>query len=255
MIARIAAVLVVLGAATVAPVASAEPPGDVPVVMPTVLAAIPHDTTAFTEGLEVDGDALYESTGENGKSDLRQVDPATGRVLRKTLLPNNYFGEGFAVLGDRILQLTYDGNVMLEWDKATLTVRREIPFPNAWGICRDGDRLVVSDGGSRLAFYDMNLTQVGSVDVTLNGDPAYGLDELECVNGQVWAALWPSTQIGRVDPATGVVDLVTDTRGLWRWGQRSNRQVFSSLAWVGGDEFLMVGKEWPEMMRVRVPGA
>jgi glutamine cyclotransferase len=248
---KLAAILVAMGLVTVVPVASAA----VPVVKPTVIAEIPHDPKAYTEGLEADGDALYEATGENGKSDLRQVDPATGRVLRRTPLPNNYFAEGFVVLGDRILQLTYDGNVILEWDKATLQVRREIPFPNAWGICRDGDRLVVSDGTDQLTFYDMNLQPIGQVSVTVNGEPAYGLDELECVNGQVWAALWPSPGIGRIDPATGVVDLVADTTGLWHWGERSNRQVFSSLAWLGGDQFLLVGKEWPAMVRVRIDGA
>lgn len=250
---RAAAVLVILGMAAASPIASAEPA--VPVVTPTVIAEIPHDPAAWTEGLEFDGASLYEATGEVGKSDLRQVDPATGRVLRSTPLPNDYFGEGFVVLGDRILQLTYDGRVILEWDKATLTVRREIPFPNAWGICRDGDRLVVSDGTDQLAFYDMNLTRIGSVSVTQDGDRVWGVDELECVNGQVWGAVWPSTEIARIDPATGLVDLVVDTASLWHWGERSNRQVFSSLAHVAGNEFLYVGKEWPAMVRVRIDGA
>lgn len=252
---RTAAALVVLCMAGALPVASAEPPDPVPVVTPTVLAEIPHDPAAYTEGLEFDGGVLYEATGENGESEMRQVDPATGRVLRSTPLPNNYFGEGFVVLGDRILQLTYDGRVIIEWDKATLTVRREIPFPNAWGICRDGDRFVVSNGTNQLSFYDMNLTKVGAVSVTQNGEPAYGIDELECVDGQVWGALWPTTEIARIDPASGVVNLVADTSELWHWGERSNRQVFSSLAWAGGNEFLLVGKEWPAMFRVRIDGA
>lgn len=250
---RAAAVLVVLGVVAASPVASADPA--VPVVTPTVIAEIPHDPAAYTEGLELDGDVLYEATGENGKSELRQVDPDTGRVLRATPLPNNYFGEGFVVLGDRILQLTYDGGVIIEWDKATLTVRREIPFPNAWGICRDGDRLVVSNGTDDLDFYDMDLRKTGEVSVTQNGEPVWGIDELECVGGQVWGAVWPSTEIARIDPASGLVDLSVDTSSLWRFGERSNRQVFSSLAWAGGDEFLYVGKEWPAMFRVRIDGA
>lgn len=248
-----AAVLLMVGV-MVAPAAWAEP-AEAPVVLPTVIAEIPHDPAAYTEGLEGDGSDLYEATGENGKSELRQVDPSTGRVLRSAPLPGNYFGEGFVVLGDRILQLTYDGDVIIEWDKASLSVIREIPFPNAWGICRDGDRLVVSDGTNQLAFYDMNLQKIGSVSVTRDGDLAYGIDELECVNGEVWGALWPSTEIGRINLATGVVDLVVDTKNLWRWDERSNRQVFSSLAWLGGDEFLYVGKEWPAMFRVRIDGA
>lgn len=238
-----------------APAASAEPTDEVPVVTPTVISEIPHDPTAWTEGLEFDGDALYEAAGQVGTSRLAQLDPASGRELRSAPLPNDYFGEGFVILGDRILQLTYDGDVIIEWDKATLSVRREIPFPNAWGICRDGDRLVVSDGTDQLSFYDMNLRKVGAVAVTYRGERAVGIDELECVNGQVWGALWPSTAIGRIDPASGVIDLVVDTAPLWRWGERTSREVFSSLAWAGGDEFLMVGKEWPSMFRVSIRGA
>jgi glutaminyl-peptide cyclotransferase len=248
-----AAVLLTVGLTVGVPVAAADP-GDAPVVKPTVIAEIPHDPTASTEGLETDGPDLYETTGINGRSQLRQLDPATGQVLRSAPMPNNYFGEGFAVQGDRILQLTYDGNVMIEWDKATFTVRREIPFPNAWGICQLGDRFAVTDGTNELAFYDLNLNKVGSVDVTWNGEPTYGLDETECVDGQVWAALWPSTGLARIDPATGKVDLVVETKDLWHWGTRKNEQVFSSLAHISGDEYFLIGKEWPYMIRARIDG-
>lgn len=247
---------VMVGVAGVStPVAAAEPPGAVPVVRPVVLAEIPQSAPAFTEGIELDGGSLYEATGEVGKSELRQVDPATGTVLRATPLPNNYFGEGFVVLGDRILQLTYDGRVILEWDKASLTLRRQIPFPNAWGICQVGDQFVVSDGSPELALYDMNLVKTGSVAVTRDGEPVYGLDELDCTGDQVWAALWPGDEVARVNLDSGQVNLVADMSGLWKWGQRSNRQVFSSLARISGDQFYVVGKEWPSIFKVRIDGA
>jgi glutamine cyclotransferase len=234
-----------------APPAAAAP---VPVVTPTVIAAVPHDPRAYSEGLELDGPALYESTGEAGNSQLREVDPTTGRVLRSADLPPTYFGEGITVVGEHIWQLTYQNGVVIEWDEATLTPLREIPVPTSvgWGICLDGDRLVTSDGTDRLVFHDVNsFAETGSMAVTSDGKPVSGLDELECVDGQVWAAAWPGDQFVRID-STGAVDLVLDVSGLWTFGPRSNRQVVSAIAHVSGSEYMISGKEWPESLLVRI---
>lgn len=224
-------------------------------VVPTVLGTIPHDTASYSEGLVFDGPALYEATGEVGRSQLQQLDPNTGRILRAADLPPTYFGEGIAVVGDRIWQLVYDNPVAIEWDRATFTPIREVPIAGqGWGLCSDGSRLVVSDGTDRLFFHDPDtMARTGAVDVTLDGRPLRGLDELECVDGQVWAAAWPDDEFVRVDPATGVVDTVLDTSNLWRFGARDARQVVSSIAHIGGDEYLISGKEWPESFRVRIP--
>ena len=243
---------VVLGAATIAmPAARAEP---VPVITPEVIAVTPHDPGAYSEGLEFDGPALYEATGEVGKSELRQVDPDTGAVLRATALPNNYWSEGIAIVGDRIWQLTYKDGVVIEWEKATLTPVREIPLPGeAWGLCHDGGRFIVSDGTDRLRFYDAAFAEIGGVDVTRDGRPVTGLNELECVGGQVWAAAWPNDTFVRIDPGTGAVNLVADVSGLWDSPERNTtRQVVSGIAPIDGSVYLISGKDWPQSYRVRM---
>jgi glutaminyl-peptide cyclotransferase len=249
---------VVLGAT--APNVAAEPDpgqGAVPVIQPTVLAEIPHDPDAYTEGFEMVGDTLYEATGLIGRSELREVDPATGAVRRAVPLPDNYFGEGITVVDDSIWQLTYQDDVAMEWDRDTLTLRREIPLPGeAWGLCHDGGRFIVSDGSGTLRFYDRTTFDgTGEITVTRGGQEVSGLNELECVDGQVWASLWPTDEVARIDPATGAVNLVVDMSGLWHFGERSRAQVFSGTAHIGGDEFLVTGKNWPAMFRVRIDPA
>ena len=186
--------LAVLAVATVVPGAHAEPeppPGvaAVPVIEPVVLGEMPHDPMAFTEGFEIDGGVLYEGTGKVGTSQLRELDPDTGAVRKAVDMPGRYFGEGVTVVGDRIWQLTYTDGVAVEWDRATLTPIREVPItPQGWGLCRDGDRLIRSDGTPRLRFQNPDdLSETGGVDVTRDGRPVSGLNELECVGDRVWA--------------------------------------------------------------------
>ena len=122
-------------------------PADVAVGRATVIAETPHDPSAFTEGLEFDGPALCESTGQLGQSQLRELDPVSGAVLRAAPLPPDFFGEGIAIVGDRIWQLTWKNGVAIEWDKASFTPLRQVPMAGeGWGLCYDGNRLVRSDG-------------------------------------------------------------------------------------------------------------
>lgn len=244
--------VVLAGTVTAAPVAWAEP---VPVIEPTVVAVVPHDPGAYSEGLEFDGPDLYEATGEVGKSELRQVDPVTGAVLRSAPLPNDYFGEGIAVVGDSIWQLTYRDGVAIEWDKASFTPRREVPVQGqAWGLCHDGTRFIDSDGSDLLRFRDEStFAETGSIRVTRDGRPVSGLNELECVDGQVWAAAWPDDTFVRIDPGTGVVNLVADVSKLWPAEQRNSRLVVSGIAHIAGAEYLISGKEWPQSYRVVLP--
>ena len=216
--------------AGVQPVATAEP-NAVPVVKPVVLAEIPHDPDAYTEGFEIEGDTLYEATGLIGRSELRDVDPDTGVVRRSVPLPDDYFSEGFTIVDDTIWQLTYQDGVAIVWDKATLTPLREIPVTGeSWGLCRDGDRFIMSDGTGRLQFRDLpGFAETGAVTVTRDGVPVTGLNELECVNGQVWASLWPTDEVARIDPSTGAITMIVDTSGLWHFGERSVAQVLSLI--------------------------
>ena len=251
--------------ATPAPTAAATPSA-VPTLRPEVLAELPHDPAAFTQGFEIDGGVLYEGTGLEGRSQLRELDPDTGAVRRSVPLPGQLFGEGITVVGDRIWQLTWRDGVALEWDRATLTLRREVPLDGeGWGLCDDGGeppdghraRLVRSDGTDRLRFHDpVTFAEQGSVAVTLNGAPVTQLNELECVGGQVWANVWQTDRIVRIDPATGQVTAVVDAAGLLDPARRAAADVLNGIAAVpGGDgEFLVTGKLWPVTFRVRFDG-
>jgi glutaminyl-peptide cyclotransferase len=226
----------------------------VPVLRPEVLAEVPHDPSAFTQGLELHEGTLYEGTGLEGESELRVLDPATGEVLRAESLPGQLFGEGITVAGDRIWQLTWQDGVVLEWDRATLTLRQQLPLDGeGWGLCHDGTRLVRSDGTDRLRFHDpVTFAESGSVPVTIDGEPVTQLNELECVDGQVWANVWPSDALVRIDPASGRVTAAVDATGLLDPEERANADaVLNGIAALGDDEYLLSGKLWPTSFRVR----
>ncbi|NEM07804.1 glutaminyl-peptide cyclotransferase [Geodermatophilus normandii] len=226
----------------------------VPVLRPEVLAEVPHDPSAFTQGLELHEGTLYEGTGLEGESELRVLDPASGEVLRAESLPGELFGEGITVAGDRIWQLTWQDGVVLEWDRATLTLRQQLPLDGeGWGLCNDGTRLVRSDGTDRLRFHDpVTFAETGSVTVTIDDEPVTQLNELECVDGQVWANVWPSDVLVRIDPANGRVTAAVDAAGLLDPDQRANADaVLNGIAALGGDEYLLSGKLWPVSFRVR----
>ena len=219
-----------------------------------MLATLPHDTTSFTEGLQRDGTKLWEGTGLAGLSELRELDPATGAVVRSAPLPGKLWGEGVAVTGDTIWQLTYQDGVALQWDKATLKVKKQVALTGeGWGLCYDGNRLVQSDGSATLRFRNpATFAQTGALTVTLDDKPVPQLNELECAGGQVWANVWPSTQIVRINPASGRVTATVDGAGLLTPEQQQGTDVMNGITWLGGDDYLLTGKYWPVMLRVRI---
>jgi glutaminyl-peptide cyclotransferase len=228
--------------------------GPVPVVTPVVLSEMPHDTSAWIEGLEFDGPTLYEGTGVAGQSQLRELDPETGAVRRAAAVPNNYYGEGITVVGDRIWELTWQNGVAVEWDKNSLTPIREVPVNGeGWGLCNDGARVIRSDGTDRLRFHHpTTFAETGSIGVTRDGKPVTNINELDCVDGQVWANVWMSDTIVRIDPATGEVNAVVDAGQLAGQAGRDRQKVLNGIAHIDGDEFLITGKYWPKMYRVRI---
>jgi glutaminyl-peptide cyclotransferase len=234
--------------------AAANPASEVPVLRPEVLAEVPHDPAAFTQGLELHDGTLYEGTGLEDQSRLQELDPATGAVRRAVPLPGQLFGEGITVVGDRIWQLTWRNGVVLEWNRDTLTLRRQLPLDGeGWGLCYDGARLVRSDGTDRLLFHNpVTFAEIGGVAVRLQDEPVTQLNELECVDGQVWANVWPTDQLVRIDPASGRVTAIVDAAGLLDQQGRANEDaVLNGIAAAGNDEYLLTGKLWPVLFRVR----
>jgi putative peptide zinc metalloprotease protein len=226
----------------------------VPVLRAEVLSELPHDPSAFTQGLELVDGVLYEGTGLKGRSQLRELDPATGAERRAVPLPDQLFGEGVSVVGDRIWQLTWRDGVVLEWDRSTLTLRRLVAVNGeGWGLCHDGVRLIRSDGTDRLHFHDsVSFAEIGSVRVSLRGASVSRLNELECVNGQVWANVWGTDELLRIDPASGLVTAVVNAAALLDPQRRIHPDaVLNGIAHWGNDEYLLTGKLWPLSFHVR----
>ncbi len=226
-----------------------------------VLREIPHDPTAFTEGLELVDGTLYEGTGLTGKSVLRAVDPATGATTRQIELPDDSFGEGITVVGDAIWQLTYREGVAIQRNRDTLAEQKRAGYSGeGWGLCHDSanNRLVMSNGTDRLTFRDpRSFEQTGEVTVKSGDDPVIKINELECAHGAVFANIFETDTIVRIDPATGQVTADVDLTGLLPAEQRAKADVLNGIAAIPGtDEFLVTGKYWPTMYRVRfVPAA
>lgn len=228
----------------------------VPRLRVEVLARLAHDPAAYTEGLELAGDTLFEGTGLTGSSELRALDPQTGAVRRRHALPPTVFGEGITVVDGSIWQLTWTDGIALQWDAATFTLRRQVRYHGqGWGLCYDHDahRLVMSDGSDRLTFRDPTEFRVrSSVAVLIAGRPLTQLNELECVHGAVWANVWRTDWLVRIDPASGQVTAAVDAAGLLPARQRAGADVLNGIAALPTDgEFLLTGKLWQTTFRVR----
>jgi glutaminyl-peptide cyclotransferase len=237
--------------------ASAPPPPNAPVLLHAqILQVLPHDPTAFTEGLELVDGKLYEGTGLKGRSALRVLDPATGAVQRQIALPAELFGEGITAVGPTVWQLTFTEGIAIQRDRATLAELRRVGYQGeGWGLCLDttANRLVMSDGTDRLTFRDPQTFQpTGEIRVTSDGGPVRRINELECAHGAVFANIWQTDIAVRIDPATGRVGADIDLSGLLSAPERAHADVLNGIAAIPGtDEFLVTGKYWPKMFRVR----
>ena len=217
-----------------------------------VLEEHPHDPAAFTQGLVwAAPDRLYESTGREGQSTLRLVDLLTGEVLRSVALDDEHFGEGLELVGDRLVQLTFTSGLALVWEEADFAEVGAFTYEGeGWGLCLLGDRLVHSDGTAILRFRDpVSFEPLDSVEVTLDSEPLGFLNELECVDGDVWANVWQTNRIVRIDPATGLVTAVVDASTLARPAEADVLNGIAHDPETG--TFLLTGKLWPTLYRVR----
>lgn len=217
----------------------------------------PHDEQAFTEGLVYIEPWLYESTGLEGASSVRQVELATGRVVRSTPLAPDLFGEGLARVGTSLVQLTWRSGRALVWNTGTLVLEKELPLPGeSWGACFDGQRLIVSDGTDTLRVHDSeSLVLLKQVRVSADGAPVDKLNELECVDDAVYANILGSRRIVQIDLATGNVSAWVDTAGLLRQTDAGydNADVLNGIAYVPGqNRFLLTGKRWPLVFEVEL---
>jgi glutaminyl-peptide cyclotransferase len=219
-----------------------------------VLSVRPHDPEAFTQGLLVENGSLFESTGLNGKSSLREVDPRTGAVKRQVSVPQQYFAEGLALVGDRLIQLTWKEQKALVYNRADFKPAGELRYDGeGWGLCWDGARLVMSDGSDHLTFRDpKTFATLSTLSVTVAGQPAYQLNELECVDGVIYANVWQTDDILRIDPRNGRVTAVIDAAGLLTREERLKADVLNGIAWDPATKsFLITGKLWPKMFQVK----
>lgn len=218
-----------------------------------VIAVYPHDPEAFTQGLLWDAGWLIESTGLYGESSVRRVELASGRVERQATLPAHQFGEGLARVGELLVQLTWREGVARVLDAASLELVAEHDYPGeGWGLCFDGDRLVMSDGSDLLTLRDpTSFADVGRLRVTLEGSPLGRLNELECVEGSVWANVWGTDWIVRIDPITGAVRAIVDASGLLAPADRARADVLNGIAFDPERRvFLLTGKLWPTLYAV-----
>jgi glutamine cyclotransferase len=242
-------------ALTLAGCAAAEPQADgsVSKLRAEVVATLPHDTSAFTEGLEMADGVLYEGTGLDGQSEVHAGPPGQAPTVRAAL-PSPLFGEGITVLGPTLWQLTWQNGVAIERDAHTLAELRRVSYQGeGWGLCHQPGRLVMSDGSNRLTFRDpASFAVLGGVTVHLGSQTFTQLNELECVGGTVYANVWQTDQILRIDANTGAVTGQIDASGLLTPSQRENVDVLNGIAAIPGtDEFLLTGKLWPELFRVK----
>ena len=224
-----------------------------------VVRSFPHDTGAFTQGLAVEGDTLFESTGNYGQSTLRQVALRTGAVERIRRLSSTIFGEGIALYDGKIIQLTWKSGVGFIYDRDTFELLRSVAYPGeGWGITYDGQRFIMSDGSSTLYFRDkVTFEETGRVFVRDGDGPVRNLNELEYVKGEVYANIWQEDRIARIDPETGRVTGWIDLEGLLESGGHDGadgtEDVLNGIAYdAAGDRLFVTGKWWPLLFEIRL---
>jgi glutamine cyclotransferase len=228
-------------------------PGDTQVYSYRVVNVYPHDPEAFTQGLVYRDGFLYESTGLNGRSSLRKVRLETGEVIQQRQVDAQYFGEGLADWGGKLIQLTWRSNVGFVYDRASFNLERTFAYVGeGWGLTHDDTRLIMSDGSSSLRFLDpATLQETGRLTVTDRGRPVGGLNELEVVRGEIYANVWQTDRIARIAPASGHVTGWIDLSGLLPPSDQRGVDVLNGIAYDGEhDRLFVTGKLWPKLFEI-----
>ena len=213
-----------------------------------------HDTGAYTQGLFFNGGQLYESTGQFGESTMRIVDLQTGRVQRKLDFSRKYFAEGSVILGDKLYILTWTNKVAFVYDAATLEYRQSYSYPReGWGLTTDGTQLIASDGSSRLYFLSPEFKLQKTVNVVLNGRPVRYLNELEWIDGKIWANVYTTDLIVIIDPKSGEVEATVNCGGLLPDKLRKpDTDVLNGIAVDADGRIFLTGKNWPRLYEIKL---
>ena len=220
-----------------------------------VVKTYPHDQNAFTQGLVIENGVLYEGTGLYGNSSLRRVDLETGKVLQIYALPNQFFGEGIAVFGDRVLQLTWRSQTGFVYDKHSFALLQEFSYPTeGWGITNDGNQLIMSDGTATLYFLNPEtFEKVGQVEVHDGNNPVTRLNELEYINGEVYANIWTEEKIAIINPHTGQVTGWIDLTGICNQENQDPNSVLNGIAYdAEGGRLFVTGKLWSQLFQIKL---
>lgn len=221
-----------------------------------VLATFAHDTSSYTQGLEFHDGIFYESDGEYGGSSLRKVEPLTGKVLKKQDLANEVFAEGLSIMGDKLLQLTWQENVGLVYNKNSFVLQGQFPYQNSregWGLCNNGERFYKSDGTNQIYFLNKDTYQEeGFIEVYDNQGPVDSLNELEYIDGKIYANVYQTDKIVMIDPKTGAVTGEIDLSGILQPKDRyANTDVLNGIAYDKvGKKLYVTGKKWSKLFQI-----
>lgn len=221
-----------------------------------VVSSYPHDPTSFTQGLVWHEGTLYESTGLKGESKLRRLEFPSGRVLKEISLASEFFGEGLALVDSRLIQLTWQSHKGFVYDLNSFRQLQEFAYDTeGWGLTYDGKNLILSDGSSDLFYLDpQTLKRVRKLAVTMNGKPISELNELEFIEGEIWANVWQTDLIVRIDPSTGHVASFLNLKGILAPSDKTGREdVLNGIAYDPEQKRIFItGKLWPRIFEIRV---
>ena len=239
------------------PVVPAPDGGAIPIYDYRIVRSYPHDRRAFTQGLiYVDGD-LYEGTGLNGASSVRRVELRSGKVLQQVDLDGKYFGEGLTAWGPNLIQLTLRSNLGFVYDRSSLRQRQTFSYPGeGWGLTHDDREVIMSDGTPDIRFLDpKTLVETHRIHVTAQGRPVDQINELEWVEGEIYANIWQTDRIARIDPKTGRVLGWIDLAGLLPKADviPQHTDVLNGIAYdAAGKRLFVTGKMWPKLFEIRL---
>jgi glutaminyl-peptide cyclotransferase len=235
----------------------APPEAGVPVYGYQIVHIYPHDTHAFTEGLFYLNGYLYESTGLEGQSSIRKVRLETGEVLQQLTVPARYFGEGIVNWKQQLVSLTWKSQIGFVYDLKTFKLQSHFSYPGeGWALTQDGTHLIMSDGTAQLRWLDpQTLHETARLSVTFEGQPLRYLNELEWVKGEIFANVWQTNWIARIDPHSGAVVGLIDCRGLLDPADviQGQTDVLNGIAYdAQGDRLFITGKNWPKLFEIQL---